>query len=139
MLLGICLLIALGLTIAGVAFSNIFLSMISGGFWLFSAFAAYTISTEPATGVWDIYYGMFFLCIFVGAFTGIFETRYISKKNRVASDSAMPAKVSTISEDSINDEEIESDSDNYAAGMERHRAQYNKLHTARKKERKWRA
>jgi hypothetical protein len=139
MLLVILLVIALGATVTAEFANQILLAMIGAGFWILASFAAYIQSSTPISGTWDVYYGLFFICIFVGALTGIFESRHISKKNKVASDKTMPNKVSIIDDEDTNDEELDAENENYANSMTKHREQYNKLHLAKKKERKWRA
>ena len=55
--------LAIVLMIAGYATKRMILAYAACGFWLLAGLQARTVSTISATGVWDIYYGLFFLCI----------------------------------------------------------------------------
>jgi hypothetical protein len=55
------LLLALGLTIPAFIWRKALLAFAGSGAWIIFAVYCYTKSTAPATGVWDVYYAVFFL------------------------------------------------------------------------------
>ncbi len=145
LLLAVLMILAISMAISAVAFKSIWLGMIAGAGWILASLRSYTLSLTPATGVWDIYYGLFFIGIFLGVLSGL-GGYAASKQTTIMTNNAGQSTVTatTLSaenegeEDDLNDDELESDRVNYTEGMKRHRAQYDNLRIARKHERKWR-
>ena len=56
-------LLAVILMVSGIAFRKVISAYAAAGLWFLAGLQAYTVSGTPISGTWDIYYGLFFLCM----------------------------------------------------------------------------
>jgi hypothetical protein len=62
-LLGVLFFVTLGLTLGSLVIKNRGLMIVSSGFWIITSTYAYMSSTFPPSGIFDIQYAIFFMCI----------------------------------------------------------------------------
>ena len=144
LLLAILMILAIAMSVSSVAFKSIWLGMIASVGWILASLQSYTISSMPSTGTWDIYYGLFFVGIFLGVLSGL--GGYAASKTKTVTVNAQGQSTTAITtnrlsddeENDINDEEMDNEQNSWAEGMKKHREQFNNMRIAKKKERKWR-
>jgi hypothetical protein len=111
------LVLALTLLIASVALKSTLLGIIAAGGWILLGVYSYTLSATPATGIWDVYYALFFIGMFV-AFVAGFEG-YQIRRRKIITDKQGKIISATITEEDEDGAFLEEESSETNRQMEK--------------------